>query len=89
MKQLRCPMNGMRNVSEFTYGGEFRVEPAVGDERAWAEYVFFDENAAGTVIEWWCHTASACWFLAERNTVSDEVIRTFLFSELNEQGGDA
>ena len=44
--------------------------------REWAEYVFFDNNPAGPVLEWWCHTATSYWFLAERDTRTDEVIRT-------------
>ena len=27
MKLLTCPLNGKRNISEFTYGGEYHVMP--------------------------------------------------------------
>jgi sarcosine oxidase subunit delta len=83
MKILNCPLNGPRNISEFTYGGELHEmpDPDSCGAREWAEYVFFDENKAGVVTEWWCHTATSSWFLAERNTVTDEVMRTFLASE--------
>lgn len=87
MKQLTCPLNGPRNITEFTYGGEYHPMPddyAVSS-REWTEYVFFHDNIAGIVIEWWCHTPSSFWFLAERNTVTDEVIRTFSLSELERQ----
>lgn len=79
MKQLRCPLNGLRNISEFTYGGEFHPmpEPKTSDDRTWAEHLFFHDNPAGVVIEWWCHTPSAYWFLAERDTRTDVVLRTF------------
>ena len=79
MKELRCPLNGLRNISEFTYGGEFHPVPDAksADTRTWAEHLFFHENSAGVVIEWWCHTPSAYWFLAERDTRTDAVIRTF------------
>jgi sarcosine oxidase subunit delta len=79
MKILICPLNGPRNISEFSYGGEYHPEPdpATSDDRTWAEHVFFHDNSAGIVIEWWCHTASSYWFLAERNTSTDEVLRTF------------
>lgn len=84
MKVLRCPLNGPRNIAEFTYGGELHGMPNPDDcdRRKWAEYVFFDDNDAGVVTEWWCHTASSYWFLAERNTVTDEIVRTFSASEL-------
>ena len=79
MKLLTCPLNGPRNISEFTYGGEYHPmpDPRNTDSRQWAEYVFFHDNAAGIVTEWWCHTASSFWFLAQRNSITDEVIRTF------------
>ena len=87
MKLLTCPLNGPRNISEFTYGGEYHPmpDPRKTDARQWAEYVFFHDNAAGIVTEWWCHTASAFWFLAQRNTITDEVIRTFEASEIFQQ----
>lgn len=79
MKILNCPLNGPRNIAEFTYGGEFHVmpDPASTDVRAWAEYVFFPANRAGVVAEWWCHTASAYWFIAERDTRTDRIVATY------------
>lgn len=79
MKILNCPLNGARNISEFTYGGEYhpQPDPASCSDRVWAEHVFFHENIAGVVVEWWCHTASSYWFLAERDTRTDEVLRTY------------
>ena len=84
MKLLACPLNGLRNISEFTYGGEYHPTPdqQTSSVREWAEYVFFHDNVAGIVTEWWCHTASSFWFLAERNTITDEVIRTFKAEEI-------
>lgn len=83
MKLLNCPLNGPRNISEFSYGGEFRrmPDPSQCELRQWVEYVFFDENKAGTVIEWWYHQATSYWFLAERNTVTDEIARTWPASD--------
>ncbi len=83
MKILNCPLNGPRNIAEFTYGGEYHrmPEPAHCTDKDWAEYVFFHDNKAGVVVEWWCHTASAYWFLAERDTCTDEVVRTFSTDE--------
>ncbi|MFT5208356.1 MAG: sarcosine oxidase subunit delta [Flavobacterium sp.] len=84
MKLLTCPLNGPRNISEFSYGGEYHPMPddQTSDAREWAEYVFFHDNKAGVVTEWWFHMASAYWFLAERNTVTDHIVRTFKASEL-------
>lgn len=79
MKVLRCPLNGDRNISEFTYGGEYRAQPNADNcnDREWAEHVFFPDNKAGVVTEWWCHTASCYWFLAERDSRTDQILRTF------------
>jgi sarcosine oxidase subunit delta len=83
MKILTCPLNGPRNIAEFTYGGEYHGEPDPDaiDDRAWAEHVFFHDNSAGIVVEWWCHNPSAFWFLAERDTRTDEILRTFRVDE--------
>ena len=79
MKILTCPLNGPRNLSEVTYGGEFKQmpDPTTCSDTEWADYVFNSDNAAGIVREWWLHNASSYWFLAERHTVTDQVIRTF------------
>ena len=83
MKILNCPLNGPRNISEFTYGGEYNPlpDPEQSSKQAWAEHVFFHDNRAGLVTEWWMHTATAYWFLADRNTITDEILRTYRVSE--------
>ena len=83
MKILRCPVNGPRPIQEFTYGGAYRPMPDPGraDHAEWADYVFHRDGAPGVKLEWWCHTASGVWFLAERDTAKDEILRTFLVEE--------
>jgi sarcosine oxidase subunit delta len=83
MKIMNCPLNGPRNISEFVWGGEVKEMPA-GDvpARDWAAYVFIENNIAGVVREWWCHVPTSFWFIAERNTVTDEIIRTYPASEV-------
>jgi sarcosine oxidase subunit delta len=87
MKLLTCPLNGQRNITEFTYGGEYHPMPdhQQASSREWAEHVFFHDNNAGVVIEWWCHSASSYWFLAERNTISDQILQTFPADEIFNQ----
>ena len=84
MKILNCPLNGPRNISEFVWGGEVKVmpDPATCTDREWADYVFIENNKAGVVREWWCHVPTSFWFIAERNTVTNQVIRTYPASEL-------
>jgi sarcosine oxidase subunit delta len=90
MKLLACPLNGIRNISEFSYGGEYHLMPDYisSSSRDWAEYVFFHDNEAGIVTEWWCHTASSFWFLAQRDTETDEIIRTFRTDEFFQKRTD-
>lgn len=84
MKILNCPLNGPRNINEFTYGGEVKTAPdeITCTDAQWAAYIFNCENKAGVVREWWMHNASSYWFIAERNTATDEIIRTFDAIEL-------
>ncbi len=87
MKIMPCPLNGPRNIQEFICAGT--VEPHPDPNRCsddeWTEFVWMEENLAGVVREWWCHVATAYWFIAERNTVTDEILATYpanrVFSE--------
>jgi sarcosine oxidase subunit delta len=80
----------MRPISEFAYGGEVRPmpDPQSVDDDAWADYVFNRNGAAGVKQEWWCHTPSNTWFLVDRNTTTDEILRTYLLGE-NQCGEEA
>jgi len=84
MKIMPCPLNGPRNISEFVCAGDVKSEPDPNrcTDAEWAEYVFLHDNEAGMVREWWCHVPTAYWFIAERNTVTDEILRTYPFAEL-------
>ena len=79
MKQMLCPLNGLKNISEFTYGGEVEQMPDINkvSEKQWSEYLYYHNNNMGLVVEWWCHTASSYWFIAERNTITNEIIKTY------------
>jgi sarcosine oxidase subunit delta len=83
MKIMTCPVNGPRAVTEFVYWGEAREMPdpdRVSDD-AWADYVFNRNGAPGVKKEWWCHAPSNTWFIAERDTERDVVLRTYLPGE--------
>ena len=83
MKILTCPINGPRPMSEFAYGGELREmpDPVRATDAEWTDYVFNRNSVPCIKREWWCHTSSGVWFIAERDTVSDVVLRTFLYSK--------
>ena len=83
MKRVHCPLNGLRNISEFVYGGEVEEMPSIdASVRDWATYIFLDNNTKGFTREWWFHVPSSYWFIAERNTSTEEFIRTYPVSEL-------
>jgi sarcosine oxidase subunit delta len=83
MKVLRCPINGERPLQEFSYGGEYRPmpDPEVASDTEWADYVFNRAGEPQVKREWWYHTASGVWFIAERDTLKDTFIKTYLFEQ--------
>jgi sarcosine oxidase subunit delta len=84
MKVMRCPLNGERNIQEFAYIGPVKdmPDPTTATDRVWAEHVLFRPNPPGLIREWWCHTPTNNIFIAERDTVTDRVIRTYPAAEL-------
>ena len=52
-------------------------EPARGSDADWAAYVFLEDNRKGVVREWWCHAPTNYWFIGERDTATDTMLRTF------------
>ena len=83
MKLMTCPINGTRSITEFVYGGEMRStpDPTTADDATWADYVFNRNSGPSVKQEWWCHLPSNAWFIAERNTLTDEILRTYLYAE--------
>ena len=79
MKTIHCPLNGPRPLLEFVCGGEVREMPdpdACSDER-WTDYLFNRDSVPRVRREWWCHTPSGYWFIAERDTARDEFLATY------------
>jgi sarcosine oxidase subunit delta len=85
MKILTCPLNGPRPLQEFLYGGEYRPmpDPQIATDVEWANYVFDRNSEPGLCREWWYHTPSGTWFIAERDNVTDAIVRTYLFDHEN------
>ena len=81
---MKCPLNGVRNISEFVCGGEVvdMPDPRTCSDREWADYLFMEKNTKGVVREWWMHSASSYWFIVERNTETNEITRTYPVSHL-------
>ncbi len=78
MKIMDCPLNGPRNISEFICGGEVREMPDLekSNNNAWVDYLFMENNKAGLIYEWWCHAPTTYWFIARRDTRTDEILET-------------
>ena len=81
---LACPNCGPRPVDEFAFFGEVTRRPERSENgspslRELTEYVYFRDNVAGVQREWWQHrTGCGEWFLAERDTRTNEVLGVFL-----------
>jgi sarcosine oxidase subunit delta len=78
MKLMTCPLNGPRNISEFVWAGDIKPmpDPASCSDEQWADFLFLEDNVAGEVHEWWLHAPTNYWFIARRNTLTDEILET-------------
>ena len=83
MKLLNCPIYGSRPLSEFVFGGEYRKmpDPEKCTDLEWSGYVYQRRGAPQVKKEWWFHSPSGTWFIAERNTLTDEVEATYLITD--------
>jgi heterotetrameric sarcosine oxidase delta subunit len=70
-----CPNCGPRDVNEFAYAGEVLRRPTTAPSlRELTSYLYLRENVAGVQREWWYHRFGCeSWFLAERDTRTNEV----------------
>jgi heterotetrameric sarcosine oxidase delta subunit len=77
---LTCPNCGIREVTDFGYGGEISPRPTTRPTlRELGEYNYFRRNRAGVQREWWFHRSGCrAWFIAERDTTTNEVLLTEL-----------
>ena len=75
MLRIPCPFCGLRDHSEFTYGGADVAYPALdADRAAWFEAVFLRDNPRGPHSEVW-HHSSGCrsYLVVERDTVTHAI----------------
>jgi len=77
---LTCPNCGVREVTDFGFGGEVSSRPdGQAGLRELSAYNYFRRNVAGVQREWWVHRSGCrAWFLAERDTRTNEVLWTAL-----------
>jgi sarcosine oxidase subunit delta len=74
-----CPTCGLREFTEFSFGGETNARPGPeAKPEDLAEYLFYRRNASGVQQEWWYHrNGCRSWFLARRDTVSNRFVETY------------
>ena len=91
MKILDCPLIGPRPIQEFQSGGELRdmPDPKLATDEQWADYVFNRSGEPSTKREWWFHVASSTWFIAERDTRTNEVHWTAHVADVFGEGAGA
>lgn len=74
---VKCPFCGDRDSSEFYMRGEAAPPRPCYEqgEQAFADYVYWRENAAGPQEEHWYHSA-ACrnWLIVTRDTRNHEIL---------------
>ncbi len=93
MLQIPCPWCGLRNESEFSYGGEAHIvrpeDPENLNDEAWADYLFMRKNPRGPHLEQW-HHAYGCrrWFNVERDTATYKIKSSYRIGE-QPPGGEA
>jgi len=60
MLKIDCPWCGLRDESEFSYGGEAHItrpkDPDALSDQEWGDYLFFRKNSKGLHQEQWVHT---------------------------------
>ena len=81
MLMLTCPHCGLTvEETELAPGGEAHLRRAgpASDDAAFETYLFLRENPKGPTLERWRH-AYGCgkWFVAARNTATNEVYGTY------------
>lgn len=86
MLRINCPYCGVRDQSEFAFGGESLTSrpenPEQLSDAQWAEYQFYRENPKGLHFERWVHPFGCRqWFNAVRDTLSHEIIETYRIGE--------
>jgi sarcosine oxidase subunit delta len=86
MLQITCPWCGLRDETEFSFGGEAHIarpiDPQALSDEAWADYLFMRKNPRGRHLEQWVHTYGCRrWFNAERDTVTYQIHSVYKLGE--------
>lgn len=76
MLRIACPYCGVRDQTEFRFGGPSHIaRPAFEvNDAVWTDYLFFRENPKGMHYERWVHEyGCGRWFNVARDTITHEI----------------
>jgi len=76
MIRIDCPFCGLRDHSEFSYGGDASIEypPLDAPVKDWHDAVFLRDNICGRQSETWQHVQGCrMWLVIERDTMTHEI----------------
>jgi heterotetrameric sarcosine oxidase delta subunit len=77
MLRIACPVCGLRDETEFAYGGDATlVRPAHDetDREVWFDYVFLRNNPRGPHREYWQHVHGCRqWLVVARDTLTHDI----------------
>lgn len=84
---VSCPNCGPRSAYEFEFGGEYQVRPEItAPFKEWTQYLHLRKNSTGIQSEWWYHRQGCrLWFLAQRNTSTNQIKSTFWPDQLESE----
>ncbi len=76
MLLINCPHCGVRDETEFRFGGEAGRRRPVGAERdEWVGYLYRRGNLPGPQAELWLHASGCCrWLLVQRDTRTHTIL---------------
>ena len=93
MMQINCPFCGLRDETEFTWGGEAHITRPVAPENQsdeqWANYLFIRKNPKGIHHERWCHTyGCGLWFNMSRDTENHKISAVYPITDKSLEHSD-
>jgi sarcosine oxidase subunit delta len=76
MLRIDCPHCGVRDETEFRFGGETDVvRPSGSDSGDWARYLYWRRNVVGEQSERWLHVSGCLrWLEVRRDTRTNMIL---------------
>ncbi len=83
--RIPCPFCGSRDAAEFSYLGDASVKrpdiaaASADSDAAIYDYVYLRDNPAGSLKEYWYHSAGChSWLVVERDTRTHRITHAFM-----------